>query len=111
MSLISKATVLTGAAAVAVGVVALAPSAAADPAAAHPGAAVASDNFAPASRTVTAQSIYRTTGDVTDPSAVLHGGVTTLHGAGASVTLDFGEEVGGLVTVHSADSTDAGQRL
>jgi hypothetical protein len=71
----------------------------------------ASDNFSPASRTVTATSVYRSTGDVTDPAAVLHGGTTTLHGSGASVTLDFGEEVGGLVTVHPTAATDAGQQL
>jgi hypothetical protein len=38
-------------------------------------------NYAPASRTVTAKSVYRSTGDVTDPGAILHGGTTTLHGA------------------------------
>jgi hypothetical protein len=68
-------------------------------------------NYAPASRTVGATSVYRTTGSVSDPQAVLHGGTTTLAGSGSSVTLDFGEEVGGIVTVHAAPSTDAGQRL
>jgi hypothetical protein len=68
-------------------------------------------NYAPASRTVTAQSVYRTTGSVSDPGAVLDGGTTTLHGAGASLTLDFGEEVGGLVTVHATSATDPGQQL
>ena len=68
-------------------------------------------NYAPASRTVTAKTIYRTTGSVTDPAAVLTGGTTTLHGNGSSLTLDFGEEVGGLVTVHATSGTDAGQQL
>jgi hypothetical protein len=68
-------------------------------------------NYAPASRTVTATTIYRTTGSVSAPTAVLHGQPTTLHGAGSSITLDFGKEVGGIVTVHAASSTAAGQRL
>lgn len=91
----------------------LAPSAraAAPPVASPPQASRATDNFAPASRTVTATSIYRNTGDVTAPRALLHGGVTTLRGTGASVTLDFGEEVGGIVTVRATEDTDPGQQL
>jgi hypothetical protein len=76
-----------------------------------PAALSGADNYAPASRTVTARSVYRTTGSVSDPGAVLHGGTTTLHGTGASLTLDFGEEVGGLVTVHATSGTDSGQQL
>jgi hypothetical protein len=68
-------------------------------------------NYAPASRTMTAKSIYRTTGSVSDPGAVLDGKATTLTGPGSSITLDFGEEVGGLVTLHATSATDAGQQL
>jgi hypothetical protein len=68
-------------------------------------------NYAPAGRTMTAKSIYRTTGSVSDPGAVLDGKATTLTGPGSSITLDFGEEVGGLVTLHATSATDAGQQL
>jgi hypothetical protein len=68
-------------------------------------------NYAPASRTMTAKSIYRTTGSVSDPGAVLDGKATTLTGPGSSITLDFGEEVGGRVTLHATSATDAGQQL
>ena len=65
-----------------------------------------SDNFAPASRTVTPTKVFRTTGTVHT-----HAGDTELVGSGASVTLDFGEEVGGLVTVHFGSNSAAGQQL
>ena len=68
-----------------------------------------SDNFSPASRTVTPVAVTRSTGSVTDPQAVLHGGTTTLAGHGSSVTLDFGKEVGGLTSVRFAGG--AGERL
>ncbi len=70
-----------------------------------------SENLAPASRTVTPQRVYRTTGTVQHPAAVPGSRPTVLAGAGASITLDFGQEVGGLVTVHFAPSGDPGQRL
>ncbi|QUQ63959.1 alpha-L-rhamnosidase-related protein [Kutzneria sp. CA-103260] len=91
-----------------VAVAALVVAAGVSPAAARPST---SDNYAPASRTVTAASVFRTTGSVTDPTAILHGGTTTLHGNDSSVTLDFGKEVGGAVTVHAASTTDPGQQL
>jgi hypothetical protein len=72
-------------------------------------AAADSDNFSPASRTVTPVAITRSTGTVTDPQAVLHEGTTTLTGNGSSLTLDFGKEVGGLTSVRFADG--AGERL
>lgn len=68
-------------------------------------------NLAPASRTVTPRRVYRTTGTVTGAGNVLHSRATSLAGAGSSVTLDFGEEVGGLVTIHFAASSEAGQQL
>jgi hypothetical protein len=65
-----------------------------------------SPNFAPASRTVIPTVVFRTTG------TVRHSGRSTvLTGAGSSVTYDFGEEVGGLVTLHFAASSDPGQQL
>jgi hypothetical protein len=68
-------------------------------------------NYAPADRTVTAKTVYRTTGSVSDPSGVLDGNPTTLTGTGSSLTLDFGEEVGGLVTLHATSATGADQQL
>ncbi len=68
-------------------------------------------NYSPASRTVHAKRVYRTSGSVAAPTAVLKGRPTTLTGTGSSVTLDFGEEVGGIVTVHAAPTTAAGQQL
>ena len=65
----------------------------------------------PASRTVHAKRVYRTSGSVGTPTAVLKGRPTTLTGTGSSVTLDFGEEVGGIVTVHAAPTTAAAQQL
>ena len=67
-----------------------------------------SDNYAPASRTVTPVRVTRTTGDVSDSTAVLHGGQTTLSGTGSSLTLDFGEEVGGAVTLRFTGAKSAG---
>jgi hypothetical protein len=74
----------------------------------HPGG---QDNFSPASRTVTPVAVARTTGSVHDQTAVLHGKPTTLTGVDASVTLDFGKEVGGLVSVHLPKTTAAAEQL
>ncbi|MGH6653996.1 MAG: discoidin domain-containing protein, partial [Actinocrinis sp.] len=61
--------------------------------------------------TVAPVSVYRTTGSVGNANAVLTGGATSLTGSGSSITLDFGEEVGGLATLHFAASSGSGQRL
>ena len=66
-------------------------------------------NLAPASRTVMPVRVTRTTGAVADPTAVLSAQPTTLTGTGSSITLDFGEEVGGLVSLHFADGSATGQ--
>lgn len=90
---------------------AAAPAAAAPPA--SPGGATPwqADNFSPASRTVTPTTVFRTTGTVANPANVLHARTTALTGSGSSITLDFGEEVGGLVTVHFGAGGDADQQL
>jgi hypothetical protein len=64
-------------------------------------------NLAPANRTVTPVRVFRTTGTVHDPDNVLHSRTTTISGTGSSITLDFGEEVGGLTTVGFAGGSDA----
>lgn len=67
-------------------------------------------NLSPASRTVSAKSVYRRAGNVTG-AVPASGHPVTLTGVGSAITLDFGEEVGGLVTVHPTQRTAAGQRL
>src|SRR5687768_11100796 len=59
-------------------------------------------NYSPSSRTVLPESVETTVGDVAAPAAVLDGQRTRLAGAGAAVTLDFGKEVGGIVSLHFA---------
>lgn len=59
-------------------------------------------NFAPPSRTVRADSIYATEGDVSAPAATKLLDTlasVTLTGAGALVTLDFGVNTAGIVTL------------
>ena len=98
------------------GLAGLAPTvAAASPASAEPSAPsaqqCASDNLAPSSRTVTPVRVTQTTGDVSNATAVLRGRQTTLSGAGASVTLDFGKEVGGLISLRFTGANTSGQQL
>lgn len=68
-------------------------------------------NLAPSSRTVTPVRVYRTTGTVTGASNVLHSRATSITGSESSITLDFGEEVGGLVSIHFAAASEVGQQL
>jgi hypothetical protein len=65
-------------------------------------------NLSPsATRTQLPRSIARTVGAVSNPQAVLSGGATTLS-SGGQVTLDFGQEVGGTVTLHASGSGQIG---
>ncbi|MET8764716.1 trehalase family glycosidase [Lentzea sp. NPDC004782] len=93
----------------AIGVLALAsitaPDAAASPAASDPA------NFAPASRTLKPISVLRTTGTVTAPGNLVTGGPARLSGRNSSVVLDFGKEVGGLISLGFAGASDTGQRV
>ena len=75
----------------------------ASPGAAHAAPAGPWDafNLSPsAARTQLPRTIATSAGAVTNPEAVLTGGATTL-GTGGRVTLDFGQEVGGTITVHA----------
>ena len=106
-----RAAVLLGVAGLAGTVLAAAPAASAHsarPGLEHPWTRY---NLAPSSRTVTPARVYRTTGTVTGASNVLHSRATSVTGPGSSITLDFGEEVGGLVSIHFAASSEAGQQL
>jgi hypothetical protein len=102
---IALATALAGLAAA---VLPMASANAADAPAARPWDAY---NLAPASRTVTPVRVTRTTGTVSGASTILHGRPVTLTGTGSSITLDFGKEVGGLVSLHFTGAGAAGQRL
>lgn len=62
------------------------------------------DNFSPRSRTVRPVTVYSTQGTVSAAGAVLTGRATRLSGAGAAVTLDFGKDVTGLVSLHFSAS-------
>ena len=73
--------------------------------------AVSPYNYAPASHTVKPVAIQSTSGTVSSPGNVLSGQSTRLSGANSAVVLDFGKEVGGLVTLSFAGASGAGQRL
>jgi hypothetical protein len=67
--------------------------------------------LAPSSRTVAPAGVLRTTGQVSDARGLLAGRPTRLSGQGSSVVLDFGREVGGLVSLHFAGSSDTSQKV
>lgn len=71
-------------------------------------------NLSPASRTLRPVAVYTTTGTAEGAASLTsrHGaGAARLTGAGSSVTLDFGREVGGFVTVSVAGDSDDDQIL
>jgi hypothetical protein len=61
----------------------------------------------PTSDYVTAVSVRETAGNVTNANALISGGTATLSGSGATILLDFGQEVGGnpRITVSSGSGT------
>ena len=69
------------------------------------------DNFSPASRTLAPVAVKASTGTVANPAAVLSGAATRLAGSGASLTLDFGKDVAGIVTLHFAAASDGSQSI
>lgn len=84
----------------------------ASPAVADPPAgALAALNYAPTSRTLAPTAVYATSGTVTNPQNVLSGASTRISGAGSALSLDFGKEVGGLVTLSFGSTSDANQRV
>jgi hypothetical protein len=80
-------------------------------AAAVPVGALAALNYAPTSRTVRPTAVYATSGTVANPQNVLSGASTRISGAGSALSLDFGKEVGGLVTLSFGSTSDAAQRV
>src|SRR5262249_34351990 len=55
--------------------------------------------------------VYATAGTVSNASALLSGQNTRLTGNDSAVTLDFGKDVGGLVTLKFADASDTAQSV
>jgi hypothetical protein len=74
-------------------------------------ASASSYNYAPAGRTVTPVAIHGTVGTVSSAGNVLSGQPTRISGAHSAVVLDFGKEVGGIVTLNFAGANGAGQRV
>src|SRR5690349_5802658 len=56
-------------------------------------------NYSPTSRTVSPVAVYATSGTVTNPNNVLSGLSTRISGTNSYIVLDFGKEVGGIVTL------------
>ncbi len=71
----------------------------------------AADIVAPTSRTLAPVSVHAASATVGNPAGVLSGASTRLNGDGSAVTLDFGKEVGGVVTLHFAGASGAGQSV
>lgn len=71
----------------------------------------AADNLSPTSRVIAPTSVYATSGAVSNASALLSGGDTRLTGNASAVTLDFGKDVGGEVTLSFADASDTNQTV
>jgi Bacterial alpha-L-rhamnosidase 6 hairpin glycosidase domain len=76
-----------------------------------PDASASGDNLSPSSRTLSPIAITKIHGQVTSPDAVLSGGVTALHGQGSYLVIDFGKEVGGIVSLQFADASDGSQSM
>jgi hypothetical protein len=68
-------------------------------------------NYAPASRTLAPVAVYGTSGSVSNPKGMLSGGATRLNGLGSEISLDFGKEVGGIVTLNFAGASNANQSV
>ncbi|HEV3359013.1 MAG TPA: trehalase family glycosidase [Pseudonocardiaceae bacterium] len=106
---------LGGATVIAIAAGLLVASAATLPATARPatttvGPAVANqDNYSPTSRTLAPVAVHSWSGSVSSPTNVLSGQTTSIAGAGSELVLDFGKEVGGIVTLSFSGSSGAQQ--
>ena len=68
-------------------------------------------NLAPTSRTVAPVAVYKTSGTVTNPHNVLGGTATRLSGSGSLITLDFGKEVGGIISLTLSGASSSAQSV
>ena len=68
-------------------------------------------NYSPTTRTLAPTAIYTSSSSVSNPANLLSGQSTRLNGNNSSVTVDFGKEVGGIVTLKFAGSSDSSQSV
>lgn len=68
-------------------------------------------NLSPASRLIKPVSITEVHGQVANPSAILSGSATTLRGQNSYVVLDFGKEIGGIVSFQTGNVSDGEQSV
>src|SRR5690349_13013903 len=68
-------------------------------------------NYSPTSRTVGPVAVYATSGTVTNPNNVLSGSSTRISGTNSYIVLDFGKEVGGIVTLRFAAASNGSQQV
>jgi len=78
---------------------------------AAPPGAIEALNLSPTSRTVAPTAVQGTSGSVANPQNVLSGLPTRISGRNSSLTLDFGKEVAGLVTLSFGAASDANQQV
>jgi hypothetical protein len=76
-----------------------------------PAGALAALNYAPTSRTLAPTGVYSTSGSVSNPTNVLSGASTRISGTNSAISLDFGKEVGGLITLSFGSTSDSSQRV
>jgi hypothetical protein len=68
-------------------------------------------NYSPTTRSLAPVAVYRASAGVGSPTNVLSGRPTRFTGRDSLLTLDFGKDVGGLVTLTFGGASDASQRL
>ncbi|HEY1985282.1 MAG TPA: trehalase family glycosidase [Terracidiphilus sp.] len=68
-------------------------------------------NLSPSSRTLKPVRVTKTSGNVSASAALLSGGGSILSGRGSYIVLDFGQEVGGIVTLQFGNASDGAQAL
>lgn len=69
------------------------------------------NSYSPTSHTLAPVSVQSTSGTVGSPQNVLSGSSTRLSGTNSYIVLDFGKDVGGLITLRFAGSSDASQQV
>ncbi len=74
-------------------------------------AGVDSYNLSPASRILSPAAVLRSYGQIDSANAVLSSRATKLTGQGSYLVLDFGKEVGGIVTLRFGAASDKAQTL
>ncbi|MHA6765476.1 alpha-L-rhamnosidase-related protein [Streptacidiphilus sp. PAMC 29251] len=74
-------------------------------------ASVPADTFAPSTRTLAPVAVQSTSGTVSSPQNVLAGAATRISGANSYLVLDFGKEVGGLVTLTFGGASASGRQV